>query len=119
MTTIKLNTLPIEVQNEVKDTLKAYDECNVVFANGEYHVSTSIMLLNVYPKDHKYIGDFYANDVFNDEEKILNYVNEFYDYPIEYKGDRDYRMLQKAQDSRYTEDEMTFILVDGNIVPEK
>lgn len=119
MTTIKLNTLPIEVQNEVRNTLKAYDECNVTFSNGEHHVSTNIMILNVYPEDYKYIGDFNKGEVFGAEERILNYVNTFYSYPVEYDGERDYRMLQKAEDLRYTEDEMSFIMVDGNIVPKK
>ena len=89
-----LNTLPIEIQEKVKRILKAYDEVHVIFEYGEYHVSPSISLKATYSEDHKFIGTYKANEIFTPEERIINYVEAFHDYPIQYKGKRDYAWLR-------------------------
>lgn len=93
----KLNNLPKEVIAEVKNILKAFDEVNVVFEYGKYDVSTSIVLKAHYATDHKFIGTFYAKDVYTEVERIENYINEFGDYPMNYHGDRDYDKLMQAK----------------------
>ena len=92
-----LNNLPKEVIAEVKNILKAFDEVNVVFENGKYDVSTAIVIKAHYAADHKFIGTFYAKDVFTEAERIENYINEFGDYPCNYHGERDYDKLHEAQ----------------------
>lgn len=92
-----LITLPTEIQNEIKDTLKVYDDCTVIFENGRYNVSPAISLKDEYAKDHKYIGVFYADDIYTAEERTENYINEFLEYPIWYKGKRDYAELKRRK----------------------
>lgn len=89
-----LNTLPIEIREKVKSVLKAYDEVHVIFEYGEYHVSAGISLKAVYADDHKFIGTYKANEIFTPEERIINYVEAFHEYPIQYKGKRDYVWLK-------------------------
>lgn len=102
----KFNELPQSVQNEIKDTLKAYDEVDVYYENGRYDFG--LCLKASYAEDHEYIGCFKACDVYTEEERILNYVNEFHAYPMQYKGNRDYAIL-KDYNARYK-------MVNGNIV---
>lgn len=89
-----LNTLPKEVQHEVKSILKAYDEVNVIFEYGEYHVSPGITLKARYAEDHEFIGTYKAKEVYTEPERTINYVESFHDYPIWYKGKRDYKWLK-------------------------
>lgn len=105
----KLNTLPKEVQDKVKSTLEAYDEVHVVFEYGEYHVTVGVALKAHYANDHKVIGTFKANEIFTQEERIENYINTFQDYPIEYKGKRDYKTLNDGKNH-------TWKLVNGTLV---
>ena len=86
-----LNTLPIETIKKVKEVLKAYDEVNVYFEDGAYHVSTGHCLRVTYGQDFKNIETYKAKDVYTEQESILNYVNEFQEYPINYKGKRNYK----------------------------
>lgn len=93
----ELNKLPQEVQDKVKRVLRAYDEVNVIFEYGEYHVSAGLSLKAVYGADHEFIGTYKAVDVFTQEERIINYVECFRDYPISYKGKRDYRWINSLK----------------------
>lgn len=101
-----LNELPENIQEKIKNTLKAYNEVTVFYEYGEYHFG--LCLKNVYGADHEYIGTYYAKDIFADEERILNYVNEFQSYPIEYKGKRDYSIFHTGKREVYK-------MVNGNI----
>lgn len=101
------NELPETIQNEIKDTLKAYDKVDVYFENGEYHFG--LVLKRHYAADHEVIGTYHAKDIFTEEERILNYVNEFQSFPIQYKGKRDYSIFHTGK----TE---TFKMANGNIV---
>lgn len=100
------NELPKNVQEEVKDTLKAYDTVDVYYENGSYHFG--LVLKKDYAVDHEYIGCYRANDIYTEEERILNYVNEFHEYPRQYKGERDYSIL-RDYNAKYK-------IVNGNIV---
>ena len=100
------NELPETIQSKIKNTLKAYEKVDVYFENGEYHFG--LVLKKHYAEDHEVIGTYFARDIYTQEERILNYVNEFQSYPIEYKGKRDYRIF-------HTGKRETFKIVNGNI----
>lgn len=91
-----LATLPQEVQERVRQVLKAYDQVNIVYEYGKYNVSTMIGITATYAEDHKYIGNVYADDIYTEDERMINYIESFHDYPIQYKGRRDYRMLNEV-----------------------
>lgn len=101
----RLEALPVEVQNKIKDTLKAYDSVFVSYENGEYHFG--LYIKKTYAADHKVIGTFYAKDIYTEEERILNYVDTFHDYPTQYKGKKDYTILKNY--------EATYKMVNDNI----
>lgn len=104
---IKFENLPESVQQHIKNTLKAYDEETVFFENGQYEYG--VCLKAHYAPDHKYIGTYRAEDIYTEDERIVNYANEFQDYPHNYKGKRDYSIF-------HTGKRETFKLVDGNLV---
>jgi hypothetical protein len=89
------NKLPLEIQKQCKDTLRAYNEITVTYYNGKYHASTAYGIQAKYPKDYKYIGVVYQEDMYTLEERTQNYIEEFHDYPSWYKGKRDYIALKK------------------------
>lgn len=108
---VKFEDLPKDVQAEAKDTLECYDEVNVIYENGAFHVETCTCISASYAHDFIFLGVYKAVDVFTEEERILNYVNNFHDYPIQYKGYRDYHWLQTLTwDDKVTFDDK------GNIV---
>lgn len=106
---MKFNELPKETQEDVKSTLCAYDECYVKqdLETGAFSVTTSIGLQAVYT--NKTIMEVHKNDIYTQEEQIINYVNEFKDFPREYRGKRDYKALQLL------DAEHKAVLVNGNI----
>lgn len=77
LTKEQVKELPQYVQDKVADILKAFDECNIVFENGEYRVSTSIAITATYAPDHKVIGYVYQDDFYTIEERKKNYFEEF------------------------------------------
>ncbi len=103
------NTLPKEIQDKVKNTLKAYDEAHITYEYGAYKVSVGVALTATYAPDFKVIGTISANEIYTQDERIENYINEFQDYPIEYKGKRDYKTLNDGK-------RHTWKLIDGVLV---
>lgn len=61
-----------------------------------------------YAADHEVIGTYCAKDIYTEEERILNYVNEFQSFPMGYKGKRDYSIFHTGKPE-------TFKMVNGNI----
>lgn len=100
------NELPENLQNEIKDYLRAYNKVTVWYENGRYTFGTC--LKKTYAADHEFIGEYRADEIYTDDERILNYVNEFQSYPIQYKGKRDYSIF-------HTGKRETFKMVNGNI----
>jgi len=94
----KFNELPQELQERIKDRLKAFSEVRVTYEYGEYHFGT--VLKATYGADHEYIGTYRQEDIYTEKERIENYINEFHCYPIEYKGKRDYTLLNRMDDER-------------------
>ena len=74
---VPFHELPPSVQDEVKDVLQAYDEAWVVFECGRYEVTTTVVLQSKYPKDHFPCGEYKAEDIFTEKERIENFVKEF------------------------------------------
>lgn len=102
----KIYELPSDVQLKIKETLKAYDRVDVFYENGKYHFGLCVK--KTYAPDHEVIGTYYAKDIFTEDERILNYVNEFQCYPINYKGKRDYTIFKTGKRE-------IFKMVNGNI----
>ena len=96
MTIEQFKALPKAVQEDVKDTLHAYEKVTISFEYGEYHVRTGTLLKNQYGPDHKVLGEIRDRDIFTVEELTLNYVNTFHSYPIGYKGKKDYSIFKDA-----------------------
>ena len=53
-----------------------------------------------YAGDHEFIGNYKAEDIFTEDERMLNYMESFHEYPIQYRGRRDYSMLNKLNQMR-------------------
>lgn len=93
---MNFSKLPLNVQSEIKQVLSAFDECSVEQNKADdYEINTSTVL---HTGDYnKFIGRYKAEDVFTVEERIINYVKEFRDFPfgmgITYKGKKDWKML--------------------------
>ena len=109
MNNTMINNLPQEIQDKVLNTLKAYDKVYITYEYGAYKVSIGVALTATYADDFRVIGEVEAQEVYTDDERIENYINEFQDYPITYKGKRDYRTLNDGK-------RHTWKLVDGNLV---
>lgn len=106
-----LNALPQEVKERILRQLKAYDEVVVFYENGAYNFG--VCLKAKYAPDHKYIGTYTAKEVYTLEERTINYIESFHEYPIWYKGKRDYKMLHEIEGDW----SVTFKLdSDGNLV---
>lgn len=112
---MKFNELSQNIQEEIKDTLKAYSECYVIFENGDYKVTTALSLKREYPKDYKFIGVYRQNGIITEDEKILNYVEQFHDFPSQYTGKKDWKLIKFLQESRENGTNIKLKLVDGNI----
>ena len=104
----KFENLPVNVQEIVKEYLKAFPCVDVIFENGDYHFG-GIAIKDSYPDDYEVVGTYFAEDIYSNEERIINYVNEFRAYPVNYKGKRDYSIL-KNHNVKYIYDN------EGNIV---
>lgn len=103
--------LPDEVQKEVKDVLKAFDECHVEHCHSKLSVHTGWCLSAHYADDECVVGEYKANEVFTEEERIINYAESFHDFSPLYKGKRDYAMWSKVG----YDWSVKFKMVNGNL----
>lgn len=112
------NELPVEERARIRNTLKAYDEVVVFYENGKYVYGVCIK--SEYAPDLKYIGTYRAEDIYTEDERIENYINEFNSYPPNYKGKRDYAVIHKMTDEREYDPETSTLtywvgkLIDGD-----
>ena len=90
----ELKYLPKAIQKQVKSTLRVYADCSVVFENGRYSVGGGVTLKAYYADDHEVIGNYRADEVYTETERTENYINQFHDYPMNYKGNRDYQLIK-------------------------
>ena len=93
----EIEKLPNEVQEEIYHTLKAYNEVNIIYENGGYNVNTYTMISSKYAIDYKFIGVVKKEDIYTEEEMIINDVESFHDYPSNYKGKKDYTIFDKIK----------------------
>lgn len=105
----RFEELPVDLQERIKNTLKAYDEVTVFYEYGQY--TFGCCLKSTYGPDHEYIGTYKASEIFTADERILNYVNCFQDYPIQYKGKRDYSMFHTGKREEFEFDENHNIII--------
>jgi hypothetical protein len=94
MTKAQVMELPADVQMAIMDTLKAFKQVYVSYENGSYNASTAVGVKATYQQDHKFVGIVYADNMYTIEERTENYIECFHDYPIWYKGERDYMALK-------------------------
>lgn len=109
--TKRFEELPADVQADVKRVLRVYDECPVTYEYGRYNVGGGICIKKNYAPDHEFIGVYYADDVFTEEERIINYAESFHEYSPLYKGKRDYTMWHKVG----YDWNVKFKMVNGNL----
>lgn len=102
----KINELPQEIQEEVKEILREYADVAVWFEGGRYKYE--LLIETAHAPEREYIGRYYPKDVYTEEERIVNYCEQFHSYPIEYKGERDYELI-KDWHAKYK-------MINGNIV---
>lgn len=107
----KITDFPANVTREALEILKAYKRVSIVRQNGRYSANSSVWLSNGYAKDFK-VWEFYAAEQYTPAQRQLNYVQAFHDYPIDYTGKRDYKMIKELDswDTLFIFDD------DGNIV---
>ncbi len=72
-----LEKLPEDIQTEVKNTLKAFNTCTVVYEYGKFHASASTCIKSDYNFDHFVCGHYLAEEVYTFEERRQNYIEVF------------------------------------------
>lgn len=111
-----MKNLPAETQTEIRKLLKITPKAYVWFENGKYHVEAGLRYRREergeFAKDYRYIWTFTPEDVFTLDEQTINYAETFHDFPVWYKGTRDYTMMYKAGNNWNTR----FTMVNGNLV---
>ena len=70
-----------------------------------------------YASDHKVYGYVNASDIYTADEQICNYIESFHNYPPQYKGARDYKMLRWMAQMRIDGHEIPIRLVGGVAMP--
>jgi hypothetical protein len=118
MTSEVYHALPDDVQDAIRSHLRAFDECLIVFEYGQFWIGGGGCLKASYASDHKVHGTAYASDIYTPEERICNYIEAFHDYPIGYKGGRDYEMLRWMRRRRRDGHETPVRIVDGRAMAE-
>lgn len=85
-----------DIMGQVKEHLKVYNKAYVLQENNAgYYVTNSLYLLDSWGSDYRLCDVFYAEDFFSEKERQLNYINAFADFPPDYKGKRDMKLLQE------------------------
>lgn len=72
-----LEELPDDVQQQVKETLKAYDRCSAKFENQRWSATTGYCIKSSYSFDYFVAGEYYATDVYTEEERRQNFLEVF------------------------------------------
>lgn len=69
--------LPELIQAQVKSVLRAYPRCTVTYEYGKFSVSAGCCIKNHYNFDHYVAGTYWDSDVYTEEERKQNYIEEF------------------------------------------
>lgn len=95
---MKFTELPIKIQESVRETLKAYNEVYVYQDLDTKRLRTSTSIYISANPTETLLCSFKVEEIFNKEERILNYTETFGSYPIEYDGNRDYDLLKEISE---------------------
>ena len=68
-----LEKLPENTQDKVKEILKAYNKCNVVYQKGHFEIHVGTYLSKHYAFDYFTCGTYTAEEVYTEEERKQNY----------------------------------------------
>ena len=74
---VALENLPQETQAEVKNILRAYDECSVIYENGTFDVSPDMCIKFKYANDYMVINRYKQTEIYTLEERKQNFFEEF------------------------------------------
>ena len=110
---LNIKKLPTSVIAEIENVLKGYDTVNVSFSDNKYNVFVGSVVTTNISSDYKFIGTYEKDDVFNDDDNIINYVVEFHSFPCEYNGKKDYASLTLLS---HTNNDYIAIMDNHNIV---
>lgn len=94
----KFEDFPEDIQKDIISTLGAFKEVHVITEYGETKVTTGLTMKSDYGFDHHIVS--FDQSILSEDQKILGYVNNFYSFPIFYKGERDYKKMQLAKDKK-------------------
>lgn len=72
-----LEELPELIQTQVKSVLRAYPRCMVTYEYGKFSVSAGHCIKSNYNFDHYVAGTYLDSDVYTEEERKQNYIEEF------------------------------------------
>lgn len=115
----KFEQLNAEVALEVKNLLRVYDEVNVTFENGEYSVLAGMCIKRTYAPDYEFVGAYRKEEILTEEEQVIAYIEEFIEFPRQYKGERDWTMINEMKKLRSKGQWVKIKLVDGNAVIDR
>lgn len=101
MSSTKLENYPQDVQSQAKNLLRAFDEVYLTTDSDNNTKVSSSLILTATPHDGNTVT-IKADEVYTPEQQIINYVEEFHEYPIQYKGYRDYQTLSKSIGKKLT-----------------
>lgn len=69
--------LPESTREKVKETLKAFDKCNVTFERNEFHVNTGYCIRASYHYDYFVCGEYKASEIYTAAERRENFIEVF------------------------------------------
>ena len=99
MNTQSINKYPQEIQEKILNTLRAYDEVHIIICDdGTYEVSPDLCLSST-SKLVK-MECIEVSEVYDEHEQTINYINQFRNYPYNFKGFRDYKLLKELDRHR-------------------
>lgn len=74
---VALDVLPASVQEKVRDILRAYDECSVIYENGTFDVSPNMCIKCKYADDYMVLNRYKQTEIYTLEERKQNFFEEF------------------------------------------
>tara|TARA_R110002096_G_scaffold260001_2_gene453376 strand:- start:182 stop:526 length:345 start_codon:yes stop_codon:yes gene_type:complete len=97
---MNINELPESVVKDIKAKLGHFSEARVWKKGEEYKVVAHIGI-SASKSAWEFVSEFSSAEVFSNEERIINYVNNFKDFPycvdkdhLTYRGKKDYKAIR-------------------------
>ena len=100
------------IREKILNTLRAYDEVHIIiYDDGTYEVSPDLCLSST-SKLVK-MACIKVGEVYDEHEQTINYINQFRTYPYNFKGVRDYNLINEMYENRSLE---VIDIIDGNLI---